>query len=302
MSGERSKKMKKADIKVGFACNNSCIFCVQGHRKGRGNKKTDELNNIMIAARPKCDTVVFTGGEPTIRKDIVELVRFAKKTGFKTIQIQSNGRMFAYEEFCKKMIAAGANEFALAIHGHNEKLHNYLTQAESFKQVVAGVIKLKKHKQRVIINTVICKSNYRNLPEIAKLLISLDVDQFQFAFVHALGSAKENFDSVVPRMSLVIPYLKKAIGIGRKFNKQIKTEAIPPCLLIGYEESISENDMPNMTIFDLDNVVEDFKSARLIEGKLKSAKCKKCRSYATCEGLWREYPENFGWGEISPIK
>lgn len=294
--------MKKADIKTGFTCNNDCLFCVQGdYKKKFGNKKTAEIKSILKRAKKDCQTVVFTGGEPTIRKDIIELIRHAKKLGFKTIQVQSNGRMFAYRDFCKEMIEAGANEFALALHGHIPELHNWLTQKESFLQTVAGIRNLREMEQNVITNTVITKSNYRHLPEIAKLLVSLDVDQFQFAFVHAIGAAGENFNSIMPRISLVIPYLKKAIDLGRHFGKNVMTEAIPYCFLEGYENSISENIMPQMKIFDLDHVISDFTQTRIAEGKSKGPNCKKCKFFKVCEGSWKEYPEKFGWGEFKPV-
>lgn len=295
--------MKKADIKTGFLCNNDCQFCVQGDEKKKfGNKSTEEIKKILRKAKKDCQIVVFTGGEPTIRKDLVELVKYAKNLGFQTIQIQSNGRMFADKKFCKAIIKAGANEFALALHGHILELHNWLTQSNSFYETVFGIKNLKKLKQKVITNTVIVKSNYRHLPEIAKLLISLDVDQFQFAFVHALGSTAKNFDSTVPRKSLVMPYLKKALDIGRYFKKEAMTEAIPYCFLIGYEDCISENIMPNMKIFELNRIIPDFKKARIIEGKSKGPNCKKCKFFKICEGPWREYPQKFGWDEFEPIK
>lgn len=295
--------MKKADIKVGFLCNNNCLFCVQGPEKKKfGNKSTEELRKVIKRAKNGCDTVVFTGGEPTIRTDLIELVALAKEVGFKTIQIQSNGRMFAYEKFCKDIVFAGANEFALALHGHTEKLHNYLTQAESFRQIVAGIKNLKKMKQRVITNTVITKSNYRHIPDVAKILISLEVDQIQFAFVHALGAAKNNFSSVVPRMDMVAPYLKKALDIGKIFNRRIMTEAIPFCMLAGYEESISETTMPDMKIFDQMTIINDYKKVRIVEGKTKGPGCVKCGYNNICEGPWKEYPEVFGWDEFKPIR
>lgn len=294
--------MKKADIKIGFLCNNNCQFCVQGDEKKKfGNKSTNEIKNILKEAKKDCEIVVFTGGEPTIREDLVKLVRYAKKLGFETIQIQSNGRMFAYKKFCKDLINAGANEFALALHGHISQLHNWLTQSNSFNQTIAGIRNLKKLKQRVIMNTVITKPNYRNLPEIAKLLVSLDINQFQFAFVHALGSAAKNFNSVVPRISLVTPYLKKALDIGKHFNKKAMTEAISYCFLEGYEDCISENIMPKMKIFDLDFVIPDFTQARITGGKDKGPNCKKCKYFKICEGPWKEYPEKFGWDEFKPI-
>ena len=294
--------MKKADIKTGFLCNNDCKFCVQGDEKKKlGNKSESEIRKILKDANRDCDIVVFTGGEPTVRRDLVSLVRYAKKLGFKTIQIQSNGRMFAYEKFCKETIKAGANEFALALHGHTPEIHNWLTGSNSFIQTLQGIKNLKRLKQRVITNTVITKSNYRHLPEIAKLLISLDIDQFQFAFVHALGSAAKNFGSVVPRMSLVAPYLKKALIIGKYFNKEAMAEAVPYCFLAGFEDRVSENIMPKMKIFDFKHIVPDFKKARVAEGKIKGPRCKKCKYFSVCEGLWKEYPEKFGWNEFVPI-
>ncbi len=295
--------MKKADIKTGFLCNNNCLFCVQGPEKKKfGNKSTAELKEIIRKAKKGCDTIVFTGGEPTIRKDLVELVAEAKKAGFKTIQIQSNGRMFVYEQFCKDMIEAGANEFALALHGHTAELHDYLTGAKSYRQIVVGIRTLKKMGQKVITNTVITKSNYRHLPDIAKVLIGLRVDQIQFAFVHAVGAAGINFDSVVPRMEMVAPYLKKAIDIGRMLDTRIMTEGVPFCFLRGYESSISETVMPDIKIFDQVNVIEDYKKMRINEDKTKGPACGICRYDAICEGPWKEYPKAFGWDEFKPVK
>jgi len=294
--------MKKADLKTGFLCNNNCLFCVQGPEKKKyGNKGTEELKEIIRKAKKGCDTIVFTGGEPTIRKDLVELVAEAKKAGFRKIQIQSNGRMFVYEQFCRDMVAAGANEFALALHGHTEELHDYLTGAKSFRQLVVGIRTLKKLGQDVITNTVVTKSNYRHLPDIAKVLIGLRVDQIQFAFVHAVGAAGINFDSVVPRMEMVAPYLKKAIDIGRMLDTRIMTEGVPFCLLEGYEKSISETVMPDMKIFDQSMVVEDYRKMRVTSDKAKGPKCAKCLYNAVCEGPWKEYPEAFGWDEFKPV-
>lgn len=295
--------MKRADIKTGFLCNNNCIFCVQGEvKKGAGNKSTEEIKKILKESAKDCDRIVFTGGEPTIREDIVFLVKYAKKLGFKVIQIQSNGRMFAYKNFCQKIIKAGANEFALALHGHIPELHNYLTGSQSFLQTVSGIKNLVDFGQNVLINTVITKSNYRHLPEITKLLISLGVKQSQLAFVHAIGEAGNNFKNVVPRMSLVEPYIKKSIKIGNHFGKRIMIEAITPCFLVGLEEHISERIMPRTKIFDLDFVVDDFKKLRIKRGKAKGKECIKCKLNKYCEGPWKEYPEKFGWSEFKPIK
>jgi radical SAM protein with 4Fe4S-binding SPASM domain len=295
--------MKKADIKTGFLCNNNCRFCVQGDKKKYGNKTTTQIKDNLKRASQDCQIAVFTGGEPTVREDFLELVSFAKKLSFKIIQIQSNGRMFAYQDFCQKTIQAGANEFALALHGHIPQLHDYLTRSRgSFEQTCLGIKNLKGLGQRVVMNVVVTKSNYRHLPEIAKLLINLGVDQYQFAFVHAQGNAWKNFDSIVPFKSLVEPYVKQGLQLGIEAGIKVMTEAIPYCFMTGYENYLAENIMPKMKIFDLDKfVVDDFEEVRRKEGKVKGSKCRKCRYFKVCEGPWKEYPEKFGWGEFEPI-
>ena len=295
--------MKRADLKVGFSCNNHCFFCVQGKKREQyPDKTTAQIKKEMRSAIKDCQGIVLTGGEPTIRKDIFELAGYAKKLGFKVIQIQSNGRMFAYRSFCEKIIKAGANEFSPALHGHIAPLHEYLTGAPgSFAQVVGGIKNLKALGQTVITNTVITKSNYRHLPQIAKLLVSLGVDQYQFAFVHPLGSAAKNLNSIVPRMRLIEPFVKKGLDVGIKAGKTVMTEAIPYCFMSGYEDYVAERIIPDSKIYDYKKVIEDFTEARRNEGKSKDSQCLKCRYDKICEGPWREYPQNFGWSEFKPV-
>jgi len=296
--------MKRVDIKIGFNCNNYCRFCVQGNKRVLyGGKTTEEVKDILQEARKDCCGVVFTGGEPTIRKDIIDLVKHAKSLEFKIIQIQSNGRMFCYEKFRDSIIAAGANEFSPAIHGHSARLHDYLTGVKgSFEQSVAGIKNLKERGHKVITNTVITKSNYRHLPQIAQVLVYLGVDQYQFAFVHALGRAKENFESIVPRMFMIRQYVKKGLDVGIAAEKTVMTEAIPYCFMQGYEKHIAERIIPDAKIYDHNHIIDNFTKVRQKEGKLKGPLCKKCKVYQICEGSWKEYPEKFGWEEFKLVR
>lgn len=301
-SGQKNM-IKKADIKLGFLCNNNCLFCAQGEEKKKyGNLSTEEIKKLLKISRKNCQMVVLTGGEPTIRKDIIELVSFAKNLKFSVIQIQSNGRMLAYKDFCQKIIKAGANEFSIALHGHIAQLHEYLTNSKgSFKQTCLGIKNLKSLGQNVLTNTVVVKPNYRHLVEITKLLIVLKVDQFQFSFVHPIRSAAKNFDNIVPRISLVIPYLKKAIALGEYFKKRVTTEAIPHCFLENKQHCISESFMPKMTVFDAGQTILDFSNVRINDEKAKGPECPKCKYFKICEGTWKEYPQVFGWKEFKPI-
>ena len=290
------------DIKTGFICNNNCRFCVQAHKKKFGNRSTADIKKDLEKARKNCSEVVFTGGEVTIRKDIVELVKYAKKLDFKRIQLQTNARMLSYKDLCVKLITAGANEFSPAIHGHTAELHDYLTTAKgSFNQTVKAIKNLKEFKQYVLTNTVVTKPNYRYLPELARLLVKLKVDQYQFAFPHAMGNAMKNFDEIIPRVSLAAPYVHKGLQIGIDAGVKVMAEAMPFCTMKGYEKYCSEFFIPETEIRDINSYDSNYEKTRKEEGKVKFPQCELCKYNKVCEGPWKEYPERFGSEEFQPI-
>jgi MoaA/NifB/PqqE/SkfB family radical SAM enzyme len=297
--------MERVDLKVGFYCNNQCAFCVQGRKRDYlAAKDLKEIESSLKEAFSKEKReVVLTGGEPTLHPNFFEIVKIAKKIGFKIIQIQSNGRIFAYEDFCIKAIKAGANQFSPSLHGADAKTHDFLTQAKgSFEQTTKGIKNLKNLGQYVLTNSVITSKNFKKLPELAKRLVSLGVDQFQFAFVHILGTAKQNQDWLVPKKTEVMPFVKKALQIGLDAGRRVTTEAIPYCLLRGYEDCVGEQIIPVTRIYDAGFMVEDYGEYRFNSGKERRKECEICKYFGRCEGPWKEYPEIFGWKEFKPVK
>jgi MoaA/NifB/PqqE/SkfB family radical SAM enzyme len=294
----------RIDLKVGFACNNHCHFCVQGDKRLKwGAKPVAELRKVLEEGRPAADALVFTGGEPTLRKDLPDLIAYAKSLGYKTIQIQSNGRMFAHKGFCELVIERGANEFSPALHGHVAALHDYLVDAPgAWAQTVQGIRNLKSLGQYVLTNSVITKSNFRHLPELARLLTSLGVDQYQLAFVHPTGTAGKEFTSVVPRMEMAAPYIMRGLRIGLEAQRRVTTEAVPYCIVPGFEDCVVEKFIPRTAVFDAECTITDYTKYRHEEGKAKGPDCRHCKFDSECEGPWREYPERFGWGEFRPVR
>ncbi len=301
------KNLKKVDIKLSFQCNNFCRFCIQGDKRKKFiDKNEEEVKNILKKERNLCEGVVFTGGEPTLQKNLIDYVKYAKKIDYKIIQIQTNGRMFAYEKYCLELIKAGANFFSPAIHGSTAEIHDYLTRAPgSFNETLQGIKNLKKFKQNITTQTVITKINYKDLPNIAKMMISLRPNIFQFAFMHInniIQSSPKLIKEIVPRYFLVEPYLKKGLKIGIDSNVMVRTEAIPYCFMEGYEKYVGECEIPNTNIYDGKIIIKNFDKVRKNEAKIKGPRCKECKYYETCEGPWKDYPEIFGWDEFKPVK
>jgi MoaA/NifB/PqqE/SkfB family radical SAM enzyme len=294
--------LPRLDLKVGFACNNRCRFCVQGDKRSRFAPKTaEELRRCLSEGRPALDAVVFTGGEPTLRRDLPGLVAYARDRGYRQIQIQTNGRMLSYRKVAERLMSSGATEFSPALHGPVAEVHDALTRVEgSFEQTVEGIRNLRELGASVLTNSVITQANHRHLEALAELLVGLGVEQMQFAFVHPVGSAAEQFDAVVPRLSEVAEHLRRALEIGRGAGRRVMAEAVPYCILPGYEDCVAEELIPPTVVVDAEITIADYGRYRREQGKRKGPACSSCVHDARCEGPWREYPDRFGFEELRP--
>lgn len=297
--------MKRADVKVWFACNNLCKFCVQWDKRTKYPQRSfEEIKKILEDEfKSWCRGLVFTGWEPTIHTSLIESIKYAKSIWYIQIQIQSNWRNFSDIDYCKKLIEAWVTEFWPSIHWFYPETHDVLVWASwAWNQTIEWIRNLRKLKQIIIINSVVTKQNYKEFPSLALLLSKIWVTQFQFAFVHILWSADKNKKEIVPKKSDVMPYIKKALDIWKKYWVICMTEAIPFCLMKWYEWAIAEyNFMPETTVVDAECRTESYADYRWNEWKAKQEKCKKCIKYKICEWPWKEYIEIFWWDEFKPI-
>ena len=293
---------KDLNLKTGYLCNNNCLFCAQADNKSYGNPSVDDLIAEMTKASEYCNKVIFTGGEPTIRKDILTLIKRAKALGFERLQLQSNVRRLSSREFCCDLISAGINEFAPSLHGHNQELHDMHTcRPGSFSETTKALENLGELKQYVITNTVITSYNYKFLPDIARLLLSYGVAQIQFAYVHSVGNGQTNMDRLAPKMTMVLPYLFTALQTALEGNIKCMAEAFPPCLMGQYRKYCSEQFMPDVEIRDTHYIDPDFGTTRRTKSKVKPVRCKPCLFNGSCEGTWSEYIAKFGDEELLPF-
>lgn len=296
--------IKKIDIKITFKCTNNCSFCAQGHKRlyHKDKQKKEVFKALRDGIKRGAKTVVFTGGEPSLHKNIVDFVRYAKELGYETIQLQTNAQIISDMVFLKKLVKNGLNEVSPALHGFYSDTHNKLTKnPKSYELTLKGIVNSVKLGLSVVTNTVVTSINYKELPKLASLFVKLKVTQFQFAFIHVVGTALKNKSWIVPRKIEVMPYVKKGLDIGLGNKVLCFTEAIPFCLMQGYEQCVVERNIPDTYIIDAGFKVENYGIYRKEFGKVKSEKCLSCKYYDICEGPWKEYPDIYGWDEFQPV-
>ncbi len=299
---------ERIDIKLGYQCNNFCRFCIAAPKRNTLlSKNAAEVKKILRKERNRCNRVVFSGGEPSLQENLISYVKYAKELNYKEIQVATNGRLLSLMDYCIGLSEAGASIFSVSIHGSNAKTHDYLTREKgSWSQAIMGIKNLKKIKQQVLTNTVIVKQNYKSLPFIAKKMIALGVNGYQFAFIHInpiIQNDPQLIKKIVPRYLRVERYVKKGLQLGIDADVKAKTEAIPYCFMKGYEDHISERVVPDTNVYDANNTKRHYERIiRKNQAKAKGPKCKICKHNDVCEGPWKDYPEIFGWDEFKPIK
>lgn len=302
--------VKKTTIITGYNCNNRCVFCIYADRHDIPDKPGRRIVKEMKAARARGNKwLVFVGGEVFIRKDVAGLIAEAKKMGFDEIVAATNGRMFAYRDFAEKVLGAGITQVYFSLHGHTPELHDSLTQAQgSFEQQIRGIKNLiALGFKNIGTHTTIVKNNYRHLPEIASLVLTLGIDRQDFVFVDPnYGGAKKAFETCVPRIAAAAPFIKKALALLKKnASRHYAVRYFPACRLKGCEEYAS--DLRDMQTVHTEHIGPEFtdlhvERTRRAYLRTKTDKCAPCRYFSACEGVWKEYLKRFGDEELRPVR
>ncbi|RLE45274.1 hypothetical protein DRJ25_05915, partial [Candidatus Woesearchaeota archaeon] len=70
---------KEIDIKIGNICNNNCMFCVNERSREISKDFETIIKEIAQARKEGYSKIIITGGEPTIQKDLIKIIKAAKK-------------------------------------------------------------------------------------------------------------------------------------------------------------------------------------------------------------------------------
>ena len=147
------------DSQGNWHCNNRCLHCYAAGQKYAGGEvelTTEEWKTILkkLYDAHVCQ-VTFTGGEPTMRKDLPELVKAAR---YFISRVNTNGILLT-EEYCQKLVDAELDSIQITLYSADEETHNRLVGTKSFQKTVAGIKNAVAAGLSVSINTPICAIN-----------------------------------------------------------------------------------------------------------------------------------------------
>jgi len=273
-------------IYIGYYCNNNCIFCSESdeYLEKLEMKTLKKIKEEILEVRKNYDFVSFMGREPTLRKDLSSILKFAGKLNFKQISVATNGRMFSYPKFVKKILSTGLNQVGFSLSGAKVSTHDKQTQVPgSFKQIIQGisnVVRMKKPEVSVLVNITLNRLNYLELDEMIKLLIKLGIREINILFIAPL-SRRSYTKKIIMKMSKLGKFVFKII---KKYSKNPELKI----LLVEFLPCSLPKEARNYFFTCLEKN----------PNKVKIPLCKNCKFEEKCDGVLQSYIDLYGFKEF----
>ena len=301
-------------IVAGLSCNSACVMCsVKSHGKNCHNGTTKEIIKDLIKGRKEnYERMEFTGGEPTIRKDIFLLIKQAQNLGYKEIGLNTNGILLGNKSFCEKLVKAGLTNITFSLHAHNKKLHEIITRTpDSFEQTVAGIKNALNYKNLTIsVVTVILKLNYQHIFPIGKFIHSLGVSIWDITDLIPDGYGKESYKALCVKRVELSDALYSLTPLLNDFQA-IVFFAFSPCIFppgvlnsksINWVTALGKLEVEKPITYNQKNFSEDSIEKNLTDVQQKKIDiCQNCIYADKCAGIWTEYLRLYGDQEIRKL-
>ncbi len=281
------------DIMIGYACNVQCDYCSITDEMRRDQMPVDVILQQLSAARMRGATrVSFGGGEPTIRRALLPIVRWCRDRGYRSIKVASNGLMYSYRTYAREASEAGINEFHISFMAHTDALYDKIMgKPGSLGLVEQGVRNLVELGHRPIGDLIIKNDTWMHLPDIVDYWAARGVEKFNLWLVSLSDRNKDNLESLLP-VSVMKPGIIGAFERGRQLGVTVLSRHIPRCMLPGYEDHVA--DLRDDKVL----VITPHSTFALWESKISpnayGPRCEGCRhQYGICLGLRRDYLDRY---------
>lgn len=287
-------------IKQGRACNNDCTFCHASDRTLGVDPFHRVAQKIAAARDAGAHTLVLSGGEPTVRADLLRVADLIRQAGLR-LGLVTNARRLADSALVDALIARGLDYAYVSLHGSRPDVHDPLVGAPAFHETMAGIRNLHGRVASLSVNTVVTRSNLRDLRNVIGLLDSFPALTQKFTMPQPKGAAWDGFDDVVPTLQEASVAVADALrhGMRRHARTRFGFEGFPLCLLPGFEDLLSDlrtHDFVLMSEPEDDGLVP-------VDDVLltKPPRCHRCLLRARCPGIYIGYADRRGDAELKPV-
>lgn len=226
-----------SELAITYRCNLKCNFCYAGANCTRnpiGNDKelnTKDLCKIIdkIMLDAEAPSISFTGGEPTLRKDLPFLIKHAKALNMR-VNLISNGTLIS-ESLANDLVSAGLDSAQISIEGPNARIHDRITGVKgSFNKSIQAVTHFLRFGIHVHTNTTLSRDNCEQIIQLPELVSSLGLKKFSMNLVIPTGSVDVQPEQIL-NYTHAGKYIDAIIAASKKWNTELMWYSpLPLCI------------------------------------------------------------------------
>lgn len=294
----------KALIKVGYACNENCTFCHTADLREQNDSASRVAWKIRRAKALGYSMVVLSGGEPTIRPELLSWARLVASLDM-DFGLVTNGLLLSYPHVTSELIEACRLRYVyMSIHGGDAKVHRSVVCADTFGQAIGALQLLAGRVPDLTAHCVVTTANMPHLRGLVKRLVPLKHLAIKLSMTQPKGGGAHAFDVLVPDVTACGAAVKDAILYGMELRgadamPRFAHDGVPFCQLEGLEDLYDDLKTHRFaTMIEADE--DDFVPVDDV-AKTHPEACQACALRGACPGLFRGYLEARGAGALRPV-
>ena len=218
-------------------CNLKCGHCYINAEDTKlpGELSTDAakmlIHQITEVSKP---LLILSGGEPLLRDDIYEIIRYGADRGLR-MGMGSNG-MLIDDEVARKLKDAGMWTVAISLDSSKPERHDEFRGVEGCWEHAVNAIKmLKKTGIEVQVNCTVTQQNYDEIDEVMALAESLGVDNFHLFFLVPTGRGTD-IEDITPKMYEEM--IRSTLAKTTKYKLNVKPSCAPQFMRVSKDQNV----------------------------------------------------------------
>jgi radical SAM protein with 4Fe4S-binding SPASM domain len=150
----------RMDLALTYRCNDDCAHCYNARPRDYPEISTAEWKRIIDKTwELGIPHIVFTGGEPTLREDLPELIAYAESNGQIT-GVNTNARRLSNPKFVEALVHAGLDHIQITVESHDPDIHDQMVgKRGAWRQTIQGLRNVLDTPLYVMTNTTMLQVN-----------------------------------------------------------------------------------------------------------------------------------------------
>ena len=278
-------------IRITGACNARCAFCSARGLMPDLVEGLEAVRDRLAQGAAVTGEVAFTGGEPTLVRDLPAMIRAAAELGYSDRCVQTNGVPLARKRRLDDLVTAGMTSIFLSMHSASARTHDAMLGLPGAHAKALAAARACLDRGLVVgINCVVSRDNPDDAAELVDLVatrLGVDGTHLCLSYCSPQGWALDH-PELTPTLTEVSGPLARALDAAVRVGLWVRVPGlcgVPMCLLPRHLELFDE--------YHADRPA-------LIRSRTFAPACASCPLVSRCSGFWRAYLDRHGSDELDP--